>query len=208
MDNRAIAERLDAFAMLLELSEANSYTIRAYRRAAETIRAAPVPVADLVTSGRVRQLRGIGSGIEARLRELVETGEIAELAELERELSPELVGLGRYLGLSAQRSIQIARALDIRTAGELREAAAAGRLRDVPGIGEKTEARLLGALAREAEPESTPTRGLLLNRAWELVWGMAQALGGEVAGDVRRWRDECHDLAVVCAAPEATRHMR
>jgi DNA polymerase (family 10) len=203
VDNRAIAERLDAFAMLLELSEANSYTIRAYRRAAETIRAAPVPVADLVTSGRVRQLRGIGSGIEARLRELVETGEIAELAELERELSPELVGLGRYLGLSAQRSIQIARALDIRTAGELREAAAAGRLRDVPGIGEKTEARLLGALAREADPESTPTRGLLLNRAWELVWGMAQALGGEVAGDVRRWRDECHDLAVVCAAPEA-----
>jgi DNA polymerase (family X) len=203
VDNRTIAERLDAFATLLELSEANPYTIRAYRRAAETIRAAPLPVAELVADGRVRRLRGIGSGIEARLRELVQTGEIAELAELERELSPELVGLGRYLGLSAQRSIQIARALDIRTAAELREAAAAGRLRDVPGIGEKTEARLLGALAREADPEPTPARGLLLNRAWELVHAIAESLGGEAAGDVRRWRDECHDLAVVCRAPKA-----
>ena len=157
-------------------------------------------MAELVTTGRVRRLRGIGPGIEARLRELVETGEIAELAELERELSPELVGLGRYLGLSAQRSIELARALGIHTADELREAAAAGRLRDVPGIGEKTEARLLGALARESEP--APERGLLLNRARELVHGIAAALGGEAAGDVRRCRESCHELAVVCSAQD------
>ena len=201
MDNPGIAQRLDAFATLLELSEANPYTIRAYRRAAETVRSAALPVADLVKDGRVRELRGIGSGIEARLRELIETGEIAELAELERELSPELVGLGRYLGLTAQRSIELARALDIHTAEELREAAAAGRLREVPGIGEKTETRLLDALARESEP--APARGLLLSRGRELVGGIAEALGAEVAGDVRRCRDACHDLAVVCAADDA-----
>ena len=147
MDNRQIADRLDAFASMLELAEANPYTARAYRRAAETIRGAAVPVADLVRSGRARELRGIGPGIEARLRELVETGEIAELAELERELAPDLVGLGRYLGLGAKRSVELARALGIRTAEEFREAAAAGRLRTVPGIGPKTEARLLEALA-------------------------------------------------------------
>jgi len=202
VDNAGIAERLDAFATLLELSEANPYTIRAYRRAAETIRGAALPVAELVIGGRVRELHGIGPGIEARLRELVETGELAELAELERELSPELVGLGRWLGLTAQRSIQLARALDIRTAGELREAAAAGRLRDVPGIGPKTEAWLLDALARE--PEAAPERGLLLNRARELVGAVAEALGAEVAGDVRRCRDSCQVLAVVRAADDPT----
>ena len=141
VDNPQIADRLDAFASLLELAEANPYTARAYRRAAETIRGAAVPVAELVRSGRARELRGIGPGIEARLRELVETGDIAELAELERELAPDLVGLGRYLGLGAKRSVELARALDVRTADELREAAAAGRLRTVPGIGPKTEAQ-------------------------------------------------------------------
>jgi DNA polymerase (family X) len=203
VENRQIADRLEAFATLLELGEANPYTARAYRRAAETVRGAPVPVAELVRSGRVRELRGIGSGIEARLRELVETGEIAELAELERELAPDLVGLGRYLGLGAKRSVELARALGVRTAEELREAAAAGRLRTVPGIGPKTEQRLLEALAREPEAEPSPRRGLLLNGAWELVGGIAAALGGEAAGDVRRWRDSCERLAVVCAAPDA-----
>src|SRR4051812_29603869 len=158
------------------------------------IRAAPVPVADLVAAGRVRELRGIGPGIEARLRELVETGEIAELAELERTLSPGLIGLGRYLGLTARRSIEIAQALEIHTPDELREAAAAGRLRDVPGVGPKTEAQIVAALAREPAP-----RTLLLPRATELVAGIAAALEGEVAGDVRRWRDACERLAVVCA---------
>jgi DNA polymerase (family 10) len=200
VENSRIADRLDAFASLLELAEANPYTARAYRRAAETIRGAGVPVAELVSSGRVRQLRGIGRGIEARLRELVETGDIAELAELERELSPELVGLGRYLGLSAKRSVELARALEIHTADELREAAAAGRLRTAPGIGPKREAQILEALGRESEPR--PRQGLLLNRARELVGSIADTLGGEAAGDVRRWRDSCERLAVVCPAAD------
>jgi DNA polymerase (family 10) len=148
----------------------------------------------------VRDLRGIGSGIEGRLRELVETGDIAEVVELERELAPGLVGLGRYLGLGAKRSVEIARALDVRTADELREAALAGRLRTVPGIGPKIEAQLLEALAREAEPR--PQRALLLTRARELVEGVAAALDGHPAGDVRRWRDACEQLAVVCAAAD------
>jgi DNA polymerase (family X) len=200
VENAEVADRLEAFAALLELGDANPYTARAYRRAAETIRAAPSSVAELVGSGRVRELRGIGPGIEARLRELVETGEIAELAELERELAPDLVGLGRYLGLSAKRSVELARALDVRTADELRAAAADGRLRAVPGIGPKTEARLLESLAREGDPR--PRRGLVLNRARELLGGIAAAIGGEAAGDVRRWRDSCEVLAVACAAQD------
>jgi DNA polymerase (family 10) len=200
VDNFEIGARLESFAFLLELVEANPYTVRAYRRAAETIRTAAVPVEDLVASGRARQLRGIGPGIETRLRELVETGEIAELRELERELAPDLVGLGRYLGLGAKRSIEVARSLGVRTAEEFREAAAAGRLATVPGIGPKTEARLLEALAREGEPQARA--GLLLNRAWELVGGVAAVLGGEVAGDVRRWRDSCERLSIVCSARE------
>src|SRR6202011_2037991 len=123
VDNRQIADRLDAFASLLELAEANPYTARAYRRAADTIRGAGYPVAELVRSGRARQLRGIGSGIEARLRELVETGEIAELAALERELAPELIGLGRLLGIGAKRGVEIGRALGISTLEEFRAAA-------------------------------------------------------------------------------------
>ena len=73
MEGELITERLATFAALLELADVNPYTARAYRRAAETIRGLPVGVADFVRIERVRELRGIGPGIEARLRELVQT---------------------------------------------------------------------------------------------------------------------------------------
>jgi DNA polymerase (family X) len=203
LDNAAIASRLDAFATLLDLAGAGYYSARAYRRAAELIRTTKAPVAALVRAGRARELRGIGAGIEARLRELVETGSIAELDELEREVDPELVGLGRFLGLSPKRAVEIGRTLGIRTAAEFRAAASEGRLREVPGIGAATEAKLLDRLRREEAPRAA--RPLLLSRARALLEPIADAVGGEVAGDPRRWRDENERLAVVCRAerPEA-----
>ena len=65
-DNTAIAERLETLAALLDLAGASTYSVRAYRRAAELIRATPAPVAELVRQGRVRELRGVGPSIEAR----------------------------------------------------------------------------------------------------------------------------------------------
>jgi len=197
LDNAAVAERLEAFAALLDLAGASFYTARAYRRAAELIRSLPAPVAELVAAGRVRELRGIGPGIEARLRELVETGDIAELRELERTVAPELVGFGRFLGLSAKRAVEIGRALGVETADDFRAAVREGRLREVPGIGPKTEAKLRAALEREERPR--PRRGLLINKARPLAEALAAALGGEIAGDPRRWCDTSEHLAIVCS---------
>src|SRR6476646_2950197 len=107
MTNTEIAQTLEAYAALLDLSGAGHYSVRAYRRAAELVRETRAPVEDLVRAGRVRELRGIGAGIERRLVELVETGRLAELEELEREVEPQLVALGRLVGLSPQRMVAV-----------------------------------------------------------------------------------------------------
>ena len=200
VDNATLAERLDAFAALLDLNGSGYYTVRAYRRAAELIRSTPADVAALVRSGRVRELAGIGSGIEARLRELVETGRIAELDELEAQALPELVGVARLLGLSPARMRELGHALGIRTLAELREAAAAGRLEGVRGIGPKTASRITSGL--EGLATARPRRGMLLNRALALVGEVAAALGGYPAGDPRRACDLSTRFAVV--APSDT----
>jgi DNA polymerase (family X) len=154
-----------------------------------------------VQAGRVRELRGIGPGIERRLRELVETGEIAELRELEREVSPELAGMARFLGVSVKRMLELGRALEVRTLDELRQAAREGRLREVPGVGPETERKLLEALERE--PAAVTARPLTLNRSHALVESIAAAVGGVAAGDPRRWRDASERFAVVVAAADA-----
>jgi DNA polymerase (family X) len=200
VDNADIARTLDAYAALLDLAGAAHWSVRAYRRAADLIRATPAPVEELVQSGRARELRGIGPGIERRLRELVETGRIAELEELEREVEPELVALGRYLGLGSHRLVALARSLGIRSADELRAAAEAGRLRDAPGIGPATEAKVLAGLSRGPRPER---RGLTRNRAFALADALARPLDAAPSGELRRGCELVHRLVLVSSAPAA-----
>jgi DNA polymerase (family X) len=199
LTNAEIADQLEAFAALLDLSGSSFYTSRAYSRAAQTIRETKAPIAELVRSGRVQELRGIGPGIAGRLHELVGTGRIAELDELQRDVRPELLGLAGFLGVGPKRMLEIGRALDISTADEFRDAARTGRLQSVPGVGPQTERRLLAAL--EGARQGPQPKGLLLNQARALLEGIATALDGEVAGDPRRWADLSFELAVVCSGP-------
>jgi DNA polymerase (family X) len=201
VENAEIAQTLDDYGSLLDLADAGRYTVRAYRRAAELIRQTRAPVAELVRAGRARELRGIGPGIERRLVELVETGRIAELEELEREVAPQLVALGRLVGLGPQRMVALGRDLGIRTADELGAAARAGRLREAKGIGPATERKIVAGLALERPPPRR--RGLLLNRARALAEALARELDADVAGDVRRWRDVIFELTLVSSAPDA-----
>jgi DNA polymerase (family 10) len=200
VENAEIAAKLEALAALMELNGASYYAARAYRRAGELIRETRAPVAELVREGRVRELRGIGAGIEGRLRELVETGELEELRELEQSVKPQLVALAHLLGMTPKRMRELADALGVRTTAELRDAVEDGRLAALPGVGPRTVDRLREGLSRSARPR--PRRGLLLNRAWALAAGVADVLGGEVAGDPRRWRDSCEHFAVVVADDE------
>ncbi len=192
-DNAAIAAHLDEFAALLELSDAQWQGVRAYRRAADLIRGLSVSVATLVRQGRVQQLRGVGAGIERRLRELVETGEIAELTELRRSTPVELVAFAHSAGLSVELAMKIAAALELSTVAELKQAAFAGRLQEVPGIGPHREAKIVASL----EQPERPRRPVLLPRARELTERIATALDGLPAGDARRWVDASTRLAVV-----------
>ena len=115
---------------------------------------------------------------------------------------PELVGLGQLLGVGPKRMRELAGALGVRTTDEFRAAVAEGRLQ--LGAGRRPEdggEAAVPGLERAGKPK--PRRGLLLNRAWALAGGVAEALGGEVAGDPRRWKDSSEDFAVVVVADES-----
>ena len=158
MENAEIADRLEAFAALLELADANPYTMRAIAVPRRRSGARPRPSRSLCAPGGRASCAGSAGASSRGSASSSRRASIAELEELEREIAPDLVGLGRYLGLGARRSVEVARALGVRTADEFREAAAAGRLGSVKGIGAKTERQLLEALAGG---RAAPRRGLL-----------------------------------------------
>ncbi len=162
MDNRTIAEKLQAYADFLESKEANLYRVRAYRKAAETVLGLDRPVKDLLAAeGRagLEALPGIGSHLSYTLEEIVRTGEFRTLNGDGRQIDPERV-LCSVPGIGPRLARDIHQQLNIETLEQLELAAHDGRLGKL-GVGPKRlrgiRDALAGRFARNRYP--LPVRG-------------------------------------------------
>lgn len=147
--NAAIADRLDEVALLLEEQHADAFRVRAYRRAATTLRWTERSVADILASEGLEgleRLPGIGERIGRSIRALLLTGRLPLLERLRGESDPE--GLLRSLpGIGPKTAQLLHEELGIDSLTELEMAAYDGRLRDLAGMGEKRLAGIRDTLA-------------------------------------------------------------
>ena len=158
----------------------------------------PVPVEELVRSGRVRGLRGIGRASRRSCASSSRPGRSPSWPSSSASSRPGSSGSAATSGWPrGARWRSPARSASPRRRSCARPRRPAG-CATCPASGRSSRRSCSTALAREGAPR--PPRGLLLAAARELAGGIAAALGGEAAGDARRWRDACERLAVVCAA--------
>src|SRR5688572_14397464 len=152
MDNHSLARVLHDIADALEIKGESHFRIRSYRLAAESVGASGQEVAERVRRGeKLADLPGVGEKIAAKLVELVEQGRCAYHEELLLEVPRTLLDLLKLPGLGPKGVQLVWTRLGVRSADDLEAAIADGRLRTLPGMKEKKEARLRqGLLARKA----------------------------------------------------------
>ena len=207
MRNGDIAEAFEELASLYELDGAVVYRVVAYRNAAKAIREAGVSVEELARQGRVEELAGVGRTIAEKIDALVETGSIPSADKLKARIPAGLVEITRIPGLGPKRARLLYDELGVASLDDLRQAAAQGRLKDVPGFGKKAEENVLTALAAGAD--GRPKARLLLSKALTvgdaLVGALREhpsAIRVELAGSARRMTDTVKDLDIVAASSD------
>ena len=142
--NADIAAIFEQIAELLEIQGANPFRVRAYHNAARTVGAYGQDLAALVAAGKdVPHLPGIGEDLAAKIKEIATTGRCALLERLRGELPAALTELLRVPGLGPKRVKTLHALLGVDTREQLLAAAEAGRIRQLPGFGAKTEQRIL-----------------------------------------------------------------
>ena len=152
MDNRldkfAIAARLQEIAALLELKGGvNKFKARAYQNGARAVAAIAGDIGRALSEGRLTSVPGIGNALASQIRQLHLTGTSSVLDRLKQEFPPGILELSRIPGLSTTKIAKLHEALGITSVEALQDAAAAGKVRNVPGFGAKTEQSLLEAIA-------------------------------------------------------------
>ena len=158
--NGDLADQFDQLADLSEILGEQSFRVAAYRRAAARIRDTASSVAELALEGKAKELPDIGKTIEAKIVEVVETGDMEALAKRRAEVPGEVSSFMRLPGLGPKTAARIWRELGVTTLVELKAAAEGEQLRTLSGMGAATEAKILKALA-EGQGDTEPRRGLL-----------------------------------------------
>lgn len=189
---------------LLEIGGENPFRVRAYRNAARTVRDLGRDVSVMVSKGEnLAGLPGIGEDLAGKIAEIVRTGGLAALRKVRRKVPPGLSELLRIPSVGPKRAKLLHERLRIRNARELAKACRAGKIRTVPGFGEKTETRILDFFAQR---ESSPRRFSLATAsryAEGLVEVLKQVRGVqqvEVAGSLRRGCETVGDIDILATA--------
>jgi DNA polymerase (family 10) len=200
--NMEVAAILHEVADLLEIKGVR-FKPQAYRRAAQAIETLPEDIADVAREGDLDEIPGVGKSIAEKIREVVETGSLRYLASLREELPEGVQYLTRLEGIGPKKAIALSRELGIRTVDDLEAAALAGRIRDLPGFAEKTEANILASIRVSRTAKERRLLGYILPLARDIERRLSTLpTVGQVslAGSIRRRRETIGDVDLLATS--------
>jgi len=147
MENKTIADIFTEIADILEIQGENPFRVRSYRNAARTIVDMSRSLESLVKAGEdLEEIPGIGKSMSEKIQEILSTGKCHTLEELRSRVPPGLTELLKLEGLGPKKVKALYDELSVDSVDRLEKAAQAGRLRNLPGMGLKTEEKVLKSI--------------------------------------------------------------
>ncbi len=205
MDNQKIAQIFQEIGDILDINGENRFRILAYNKAAQTVQNWPREMVDIYNKDpkQLEEIPGIGKDLALKIKEMIETGKCSYHEKMIQQFDRGLLDILRLRGVGPRKVKLFYSMLQINNLEKLRAAAMAGKLRDLPGMGEKSEKEILKSME---EHERHTVRMLLsdalyqVNKIIEYLKKCPQVKRVEYAGSLRRRKETIGDLDVLVAA--------
>ncbi|ADQ14892.1 DNA polymerase/3'-5' exonuclease PolX [Halanaerobium hydrogeniformans] len=205
LTNKEIAKILNEFADLLAIKGENDFKIRAYSNAARKIESLSDDISSLAAEDKLKEIKGIGSGIAETLMEILENGIIEEMETIKAELPHGVVEMTNIPGLGPKTAHRFYYELGIEDLISLENALKEAKVRELKGFGKKSEEKLLHGLKNYEKyvdkiilSEALKTAGIIIAEIKEKVESeyFSQI---EVCGSSRRGKEMTGDLDILIA---------
>lgn len=206
--NSDVAEMFERMADLLEIKGANRFRVRSYRDAAQTVSSLSADLADMVERGEdLTELSGVGDSLAGKIEQMVETGTVEQLEELESEIPPGLRDMMKVEGLGPKRVKTIWEELGAESLDELETLAREERIRELEGFGPKTEQNILEGIDRARVDRGRTRIDIAEERAEAMIDYLREDDAVDrvtAAGSYRRRKETVGDLDILvsCDEPE------
>lgn len=197
MDKEQVAAILNEIGILLELKGENPFKTRAYTNAARTLEGLSVPLNTLVEEKRLGELKGFGEALVDKITTLVITGRLPYYEDLKASVPPGLVEMLDLQGLGPKKVKKLHDELGIDTLAKLEDACKAGTIAALDGFGEKSQTKILEAIAFKRQFASRHRLGTAIAAAEPVLDALREhpdVLRCSTAGSLRRHKEVIGDI--------------
>ncbi len=207
MTNKELADTFTLIADLLEIKGEVIYKILAYRKAADSLTNLSRNAEDIWKEGKLIEIPGVGKAIAEKIDELLRTGELEFLNKLSAEVPESLATLLQIPDLGPKKVKLFWENLGITTLAELEKAARFDQLANLPGMGEKSQEKVLAGIEalQRRQTDRTPLGDVWPFAEEQLAFlrSLPGVVRAEPAGSLRRMRDTVGDLDILAAADDS-----
>jgi DNA polymerase (family 10) len=201
--NTEIAQVFSNIADLLDIKGEEWYRVRAYRRAAEAIAQYPEDLDTLWHEGRLEEIPGVGKAIAGKVDELFRTGELQFYERLKSEIPDGVLSLLGIPGVGPRTVSLLYHELGLVSIPDVETAAHQHRLRDLKGLGAKSEERILEGIQMLHRISGRYLLATALPVAEEIVAALGDCPGAHSvtpAGSLRRCTPTVGDIDILAAS--------
>jgi DNA polymerase (family X) len=146
MENRDVAKILRETAQLLEIDGAIIGRYRSYEKVAELLDGLPERIEEIATDDKkLKALPGVGDGMAEHIREILKTGDYSLRKKLLKKYPTTILDLLDLQSLGPKKVAFLWSHFKVATVEGVQKLAREGKLRDLPGFGEKSEQNILKA---------------------------------------------------------------
>ncbi|HEY5233880.1 MAG TPA: DNA polymerase/3'-5' exonuclease PolX [Verrucomicrobiae bacterium] len=203
MNKDKVAEILVEIGTLLELKGENPFKTRAYANAARTIESLNEPLAKLVAEKRLGEIKGVGEALEQKITEMVETGKLKYYDDLKASIPPSLIEMLEISGLGPKKIQALNQKLGVDSIEKLEAACKKGKVAELDGFGEKTQANILEGIGRRRTYASKHLLSDVLLAAEPLLEnlrGHPDVIRCGPAGSLRRFKEVIGDIDLLASS--------
>jgi DNA polymerase (family 10) len=205
MTNREVARTLNQIADMLEIKDDKIFKVKAYRQAGNSIYHLDEDIYHLYEKGRLDEIPGVGQAIRAKIEELIEKGSCEYYERLLEEIPNGVLEMLSIPGVGHKTVKLVFEKMGIGNRQELLQAAKEKKIRNLPGMGVKTEESIIKGIEMLDDSSDKNTLGLVLPLAEEFlsyIMSCDKVMDASLAGSIRRGKSLVSDIDIVVASED------
>lgn len=198
--NREIAGIFNQIADALEYKGENVFRVVAYRKAARVLEELTEDVEELLKSGRLKTLPGIGEGMAEKIEEYLKTGKMQKYIEATKGIPQSLLELLNIQNLGPKTLALANKHLGVKNLEDLKKVISDGSLAKLPQMGEKKVENIKKGIElyeKSHERLSIAVAESIATSVIDYLKKNAPVLQISPAGSLRRWKETIGDIDIL-----------